>query len=79
MAERIDPENPTTLPSYWQHYVVYEYALPYVTDKIAMDAGCGEGYGTYLLAQSAKKIVGVDYHIGILLSPTFRGVINLNR
>ena len=61
MAERIDPDNSTTRPSYWQHYVVYEYALPYIKDKIALDAGCGEGYGTHLLAQSAKKVVGVDY------------------
>ena len=61
MAERINPDNLTTRPSYWQHYVVYEYALPYVTDKIVLDAGCGEGYGTDLLAQNAKKVIGVDY------------------
>ncbi len=61
MAERIDPGNPTTRPTYWQHYVVYEYALPYVMDKVVLDAGCGEGYGTHLLTPSAKKIVGVDY------------------
>jgi 2-polyprenyl-3-methyl-5-hydroxy-6-metoxy-1,4-benzoquinol methylase len=60
-AERSSQTDVTIKPIFCQHLAVYEYARQFVKDKVVLDAGCGEGYGTYLLAKSAKKVVGIDY------------------
>lgn len=60
-AERSSSTDITIKPIFCQHLAVYEYAQQFVQDKIVLDAGCGEGYGTYLLAKSARKVVGIDY------------------
>lgn len=38
----------------------YLFARPYVTDRVVLDAACGMGYGTVMLAGSAKQTVGID-------------------
>jgi ubiquinone/menaquinone biosynthesis C-methylase UbiE len=43
-----------------EHLHRYALAMEYVQDKIVLDIACGEGYGTNLLAQKAKSVVGVD-------------------
>ncbi len=52
----IDEEN------YWfqRHLVAYRFALSFVRGKRVVDLGCGEGYGTDLLAGAAREAVGVD-------------------
>ena len=42
------------------HVKRYEFALPLCRGKEVLDAGCGVGYGTALLAQEAERAVGVD-------------------
>ncbi len=43
-----------------EHYQRYLSAVPMVENKVVVDAACGDGYGSNLLAQSAKSVVGVD-------------------
>lgn len=49
--------------NYWfrRHEAAYEFAAPLVTGRIVLEVGCGEGYGTDLLARSAERVVGIDY------------------
>lgn len=42
------------------HLKRYEFAQPYCSDRDVLDAGCGVGYGTALLAQRARSVVGID-------------------
>jgi SAM-dependent methyltransferase len=42
------------------HRKRYEFAAPYSTGKDVLDAGCGVGYGTALLAERARRVVGLD-------------------
>jgi len=42
------------------HRKRYEFALPFCADREVLDAGCGVGYGSALLAESARHVVGVD-------------------
>lgn len=43
------------------HVARYRFALPFVDGKRVLDIGCGEGYGSALLAERADEVVGVDY------------------
>ena len=43
-----------------EHNQRYTFALQYIKDKIVLDAACGEGYGSYLMAQTAKHVTGID-------------------
>lgn len=60
-AERSSQSDISIHPIFCQHLAAYEYARQFVEDKIVLDVGCGEGGGTNLLADKAKKIIGVDY------------------
>jgi SAM-dependent methyltransferase len=42
------------------HRKRYEFALPYCEGREVLDAGCGVGYGTAVLAPHARRVVGVD-------------------
>ena len=42
------------------HRKRYEFALPFCANKEVLDAGCGVGYGSALLAERARRVVGVD-------------------
>ena len=42
------------------HIASYEYALPFVANKRVLDYGSGSGYGTYMLAEKAESVLGVD-------------------
>ena len=48
--------------NYWfqRHVVAYRYAAERVAGMDVLDAGCGEGYGSAMLAQRASSVVGVD-------------------
>lgn len=56
--ERI--ETNTTNDAMLEHMHRYVIANELVKDLIVLDIACGEGYGTNLLASSAKEITGID-------------------
>jgi SAM-dependent methyltransferase len=43
-----------------EHVARYAFARPYAEGKRVLDAGCGTGYGSAELAQSAAEVTGVD-------------------
>jgi SAM-dependent methyltransferase len=48
--------------NYWfqRHVAVYEFARTLAEGKRVIDIGCGEGYGSSILAGSASEVLGVD-------------------
>jgi SAM-dependent methyltransferase len=44
-----------------RHLAAYLYARELARDRETLDAGCGEGFGTVLLAETARHVLGVDY------------------
>jgi SAM-dependent methyltransferase len=44
----------------YEHWHRYAFALRFVAGKRVLDAACGEGYGTSLLATRAAAAIGVD-------------------
>jgi 2-polyprenyl-3-methyl-5-hydroxy-6-metoxy-1,4-benzoquinol methylase len=44
-----------------RHLAAYRYAARLAAGKRVVDAGCGEGFGTQLLADVAASVVGLDY------------------
>ena len=44
----------------YEHIHRYAYATQFVRNKRVLDLACGEGYGSYLLAKSAKSVVAID-------------------
>lgn len=60
-GERTVPGIPAE--NYWfrRHEAAYAFAVPLVADKIVLEVGCGEGYGTALLGASADRALGIDY------------------
>ena len=49
-----------------EHWHRYLFATPWVAGKQVLDIACGEGYGSYLLAQQAARVIGVDVDIETL-------------
>ncbi len=45
---------------WYEHFHRYVFAQPLVAGKIVLDAACGEGYGSALLAETATRVVGID-------------------
>src|SRR3989339_2196620 len=39
----------------------YVFASTFVNDKVVLDAACGSGFGTFLYAQEAKSVWGIDF------------------
>jgi len=60
-GERTVPGIPAE--NYWfrRHEAAYEFLAPQVAGRVVLEVGCGEGYGTDLLARSARRVVGIDY------------------
>jgi len=59
-GERDHPDNKIIAARFYQGFAAYEFTKDFVKDKITLDAGCGEGYGTYYLSKYCKKIIGID-------------------
>lgn len=49
--------------NYWfrRHEAAYITLSQYCDDAVVLEAGCGEGYGAHLLAETAKTVIGLDY------------------
>lgn len=45
---------------WYEHFHRYTMAVSFAEGKKVLDAACGEGYGSHLLAQKASSVVGVD-------------------
>lgn len=43
-----------------QHINRYNFAKELVKDMRVLDVACGEGYGSNMLAETAKEVIGVD-------------------
>ncbi len=48
------------------HGKFYQWASLKIDDKVVLDAGCGTGYGSALLAEKAREVVAVDADAGIV-------------
>ncbi len=57
-GERFTPECEREI--WYEHYHRYALAAELVAGRQVLDAACGEGYGTHLLASTAASVVGVD-------------------
>ncbi len=59
-GERVVPGQ-TPIYLVWAHASRYRFAREVMGQaKCVLDAGCGEGYGTYYLSQQGKQSFGVD-------------------
>ncbi len=59
-GERMVPDLHKGSLIYAEHMIRYRAAQKLVAGKVVLDIASGSGYGTHLLAQSAKKVYGVD-------------------
>jgi SAM-dependent methyltransferase len=50
----------------YEHWHRYAFARRFVAGKRVLDAACGEGYGSALLAETAAGVVGVDIDAGVI-------------
>lgn len=57
-GERFTPECVREI--WYEHWHRYAFAAPLVAGRRVLDAACGEGYGSALLARQAASVVGVD-------------------
>lgn len=57
-GERFTPD--CTREIRYEHFHRYALAAEWVTGLKVLDAACGEGYGSHLLAASAKQVTGID-------------------
>jgi SAM-dependent methyltransferase len=57
-GERFTPECVREIV--YEHWHRYAWARSMVRDKDVLDCACGEGYGSHLLADAARSVVGVD-------------------
>jgi SAM-dependent methyltransferase len=57
-GERFTPEARGAI--WYEHWHRYCVALPAVAGRRVLDAACGEGYGSFLLAGAAAEVIGVD-------------------
>ncbi len=59
-GERTLPDVPAENYWYRRHLVVYEWIAARVSGQRVIDMACGEGYGSEVLARSAREVIGVD-------------------
>src|SRR5512141_695907 len=57
-GERYTPEGVREIA--YEHWHRYAFATRLAKGRRVLDAACGEGYGSALLAQVAQDVVGVD-------------------
>lgn len=47
-------------PFYWDHVVRYWWASDLAKELSVLDCATGKGYGAFIMAQAARKVVGID-------------------
>ena len=57
-GERFTPECVREI--WYEHWARYAFALEFAQGKRVLDAACGEGFGSALLARTAREVTGVD-------------------
>ncbi len=57
-GERFTPECVREI--WYEHFHRYAFAAPVARGRRVLDAACGEGYGSALLAAKAESVLGVD-------------------
>jgi len=67
--ENSDSQEEQALPgldkyikSSWYKYMLgrYLFSIKYIKNKNVLDAGCGLGWGTYLISDYPKELIGID-------------------
>lgn len=59
-GERVEPGfTPGGLVQ--QHVAAYRFFTPYVGSKDVLEVGCGEGYGSAMLGEAARRVTAIDY------------------
>ena len=69
-GERFTPEERG--PIWYEHWHRYAEAARLARGKRVLDAACGEGYGSFLLANGARSVVGVDVSSEAVAHARFR-------
>lgn len=59
-GERLIPILHSQSLAYGEHLARYNFAIQKSQNKIVLDIACGTGYGSQILASSAKNVIGVD-------------------
>jgi 2-polyprenyl-3-methyl-5-hydroxy-6-metoxy-1,4-benzoquinol methylase len=63
-SERLNPEwyqgSPSDYLIYLFHLASYRFARQFSVARTVLDYGCGTGYGTAMLAESAALVTGID-------------------
>lgn len=69
IPERLDPRLAPGSLTHAEHVARYRWASPLARDRDVLDAGCGVGYGSAILAAAgARSIVGVDAFAAAVLA-----------
>jgi SAM-dependent methyltransferase len=59
-GERLIVEGHDQNLTYGEHLARYVSVLDITKNKVVLDVACGTGYGSSLIAKTAKKVIGVD-------------------
>lgn len=65
-GERLHAADPLFQADLARHLVAYRYGQRLAAGKRVLDAGCGDGYGTALLAEVARQAVGIDRAVDVI-------------
>jgi SAM-dependent methyltransferase len=75
-GERFTPECVREM--WYEHWHRYVFARRLVVGKRVLDAACGEGYGSALLAETARQVTGLDIDAAAVAHATERYVARSN-
>lgn len=59
-GERDFPDEMIMRPRFQREFAAYKFCQKYITDKLVLDLGSGEGYGAFYFSKHAKRVIGVD-------------------